>query len=142
MALRVCWQREQLGVVNHLPVPSAEDELALREPPECEDSLASRPCASNLDIADHCAILPDPVCLRERRSAVPARPMKRRRVRSGSQHHGVFDSGTLDHAISHPIGEALRPSLARGMKADLLVEVSRSLCIARRPQEHFDGVLT
>jgi hypothetical protein len=25
-------------------------------------------------------------------------------------HHGVFDSGTLDHAISHPIGEALRPS--------------------------------
>jgi hypothetical protein len=66
---------------------------------------------------------------------------KRRRVRSGSQHHGVFDSGTLDHAISHPIGEALRPSLARGMKADLLVEVSRSLCIARRPQEHFAGVL-
>jgi hypothetical protein len=60
---------------------------------------------------------------------------------SGSQHHGVFDSGTLDHAISHPISEALRPSLARGVKADLLIEVSRSLCIARRPQEHFLGVI-
>ena len=60
---------------------------------------------------------------------------------SGSQGHGVFDRRALHGTTSRPIGEALRPSLARRVKADLLIEVSRSMCIAWCPQEHFLGVV-
>ena len=59
--------------------------------------------------------------------------------RSGSKRCAVFDRGPLDRDSICPVGEALHLSSAGRPEPHLLVEASRPMSIAQRPQDHVVG---